>query len=240
MQKLVHKRILVKFSGESVAGNDDHGIDPQVLNEMAASVKECKEIGAQIGVVIGGGNLFRGEKLNQAGMDRVAGDHMGMLATVMNAITLQDGLERAGVPTRVQSAIDMQQIAEPYIRRRAIRHLEKGRVVVFGGGCGNPFFTTDTTAALRAAEINAEVVFKATKVDGVYDRDPKKFTDAVKYDNLTFQDVLANEIGVMDSTAIALCKDNKIPIVVFNIFQPGNIAKAISGEPIGSRISNSS
>jgi uridylate kinase len=163
-----------------------------------------------------------------------------MLATVMNAITLQDGLERAGVATRVQSAIDMQQIAEPYIRRRAIRHLEKGRVVVFGGGCGNPFFTTDTTAALRAAEINAEVVFKATKVDGVYDKDPKNFSDAVKYDNLTFQDVLANEIGVMDSTAIALCKDNKIPIVVFNIFQPGNISKAISGEPIGSRISNSS
>ena len=173
-------------------------------------------------------------------MDRATADYVGMLATVMNAITLQDGLERAGVPTRVQSAIDMQQIAEPYIRRRAIRHLEKGRVVVFGGGCGNPFFTTDTTAALRAAEINAEVVFKATKVDGVYDRDPKKFSDAVKYNNLTFQDVLANEIGVMDSTAIALCKDNKIPIVVFNIFQPGNIAKAIAGEPIGSRISNSS
>ena len=161
-------------------------------------------------------------------MDRATADYVGMLATVMNAITLQDGLERAGVPTRVQSAIDMQQIAEPYIRRRAIRHLEKGRVVVFGGGCGNPFFTTDTTAALRAAEINAEVVFKATKVDVVYNRYPKKFTDAVKYDNLTFQDVLANEIGVMDSTAIALCKDNKIPIVVFNIFQPGNIAKAVS------------
>ena len=161
-----------------------------------------------------------------------------MLATVMNAITLQDGLERAGVPTRVQTAIEMQQIAEPYIRRRAIRHLEKGRVVVFGGGCGNPFFTTDTTSALRAAEINADVIFKATKVDGVYNKDPQKYSDAIKYDSLTFQDVLSDEIGVMDSTAIALCKDNNIPIVVFNIFEPGNINKAVSGDNIGSRISN--
>ena len=163
-----------------------------------------------------------------------------MLATVMNAITLQDGLERAGVPTRVQTAIEMQQIAEPYIRRRAIRHLEKGRVVVFGGGCGNPFFTTDTTSALRAAEINADVIFKATKVDGVYNKDPKKHSDAIKYDSLSFQDVLSQEIAVMDSTAIALCKDNKIPIVVFNIFEPGNINKAVAGEAIGSRIANSS
>ena len=171
-------------------------------------------------------------------MDRATADYVGMLATVMNAITLQDGLERAGVPTRVQTAIEMQQIAEPYIRRRAIRHLEKGRVVVFGGGCGNPFFTTDTTSALRAAEINADVIFKATKVDGVYNKDPKKHSDAIKYDSLSFQDVLSQEIAVMDSTAIALCKDNNIPIIVFNIFEPGNINKAVAGEAIGSRIGN--
>ena len=237
---MTYSRALIKLSGEALMGEKPYGIDPEIVQSIAKDVSKVVENGTQIAIVVGGGNIFRGLKGSAAGMDRATADYVGMLATVMNAITLQDGLERAGVPTRVQSAIDMQQIAEPYIRRRAIRHLEKGRVVVFGGGCGNPFFTTDTTAALRAAEINAEVVFKATKVDGVYDRDPKKFTDAIKYDNLTFQDVLANEIGVMDSTAIALCKDNKIPIVVFNIFQPGNIAKAISGEPIGSRISNSS
>ena len=235
-----YKRVLLKISGEALMGKQSFGIDPSTISRISNEIETVVQMGVEVCIVVGGGNIFRGLKGSAAGMDRATADYVGMLATVMNAITLQDGLERAGVPTRVQSAIDMQQIAEPYIRRRAIRHLEKGRVVVFGGGCGNPFFTTDTTAALRAAEINAEVVFKATKVDGVYDKDPKKFTDAVKYDNLTFQDVLANEIGVMDSTAIALCKDNKIPIVVFNIFQPGNIAKAISGEPIGSRISNSS
>jgi|TARA_B100001094_G_scaffold15386_1_gene13280 uridylate kinase len=171
-------------------------------------------------------------------MDRATADYVGMLATVMNAITLQDGLERAGVPTRVQTAIGMQEVAEPYIRRKAIRHLEKGRVVVFGAGCGNPFFTTDTTAALRAAEINADVVFKATKVDGVYDKDPAIHADAVKQEHLTYQQVLSGELAVMDSTAIALCKDNNIPIVVFNLFEPGNIGKAVAGEPIGSRINN--
>ena len=237
---MAYSRALIKLSGEALMGEKPYGIDPEIVQSIAKDVSRVVENGTQIAIVVGGGNIFRGLKGSAAGMDRATADYVGMLATVMNAITLQDGLERAGVATRVQSAIDMQQIAEPYIRRRAIRHLEKGRVVVFGGGCGNPFFTTDTTAALRAAEINAEVVFKATKVDGVYDRDPKKFSDAVKYENLTFQDVLTNEIGVMDSTAIALCKDNKIPIVVFNIFQPGNISKAISGEPIGSRISNSS
>lgn len=169
-------------------------------------------------------------------MDRATADYVGMLATVMNAITLQDALERVGVPTRVQTAIAMQEIAEPYIRRRAIRHLEKGRVVVFGAGCGNPFFTTDTTAALRAAEINADVVLKATKVDGVYDKDPARHSDAIRYDQLTFQDVLSGELAVMDSTAIALCKDNAIPIVVFDLFGPGNIGRAIAGEPIGTRI----
>ena len=237
---MAYSRALIKLSGEALMGEKPYGIDPEIVQSIAKDVSKVVENGTQIAIVVGGGNIFRGLKGSAAGMDRATADYVGMLATVMNAITLQDGLERTGVATRVQSAIDMQQIAEPYIRRRAIRHLEKGRVVVFGGGCGNPFFTTDTTAALRAAEINAEVVFKATKVDGVYDRDPKKFSDAVKYDNLTFQDVLANEIEVMDSTAIALCKDNKIPIVVFNIFKAGNIAKAISGEPIGSRISNSS
>ena len=237
---MAYSRALIKLSGEALMGEKPYGIDPEIVQSIAKDVSKAVKNGTQIAIVVGGGNIFRGLKGSAAGMDRATADYVGMLATVMNAITLQDGLERAGVATRVQSAIDMQQIAEPYIRRRAIRHLEKGRVVVFGGGCGNPFFTTDTTAALRAAEINAEVVFKATKVDGVYDRDPKQFSVAVKYDNLTFQEVLTKEIGVMDSTAIALCKDNKIPIIVFNLFEPGSISKAVSGEPIGSLISNSS
>ena len=237
---MAYSRALIKLSGEALMGEKPYGIDPEIVKSISEDVSKAVKNGTQIAIVVGGGNIFRGLKGSAAGMERATADYVGMLATVMNAITLQDGLERAGVATRVQTAIEMQQIAEPYIRRRAIRHLEKGRVVVFGAGCGNPFFTTDTTAALRAAEINAEVVFKATKVDGVYDRDPKKFPDAIKYQDLTFQQVLANEIGVMDSTAIALCKDNKIPIVVFDIFQPGNITKAISGESIGSRISNSS
>ncbi len=235
---MAYKRALIKLSGEALMGCKPYGIDPEIVQSIAEDVSKVVDKGTQIAIVVGGGNIFRGLKGSAAGMDRATADYVGMLATVMNAITLQDGLERAGVATRVQTAIEMQQIAEPYIRRRAIRHLEKGRVVVFGGGCGNPYFTTDTTAALRAAEINAEVVFKATKVDGVYNRDPKKFSDAVKYQRLTFQEVLSKEIKVMDSTAIALCKDNKIPIVVFDIFQPGNINKAIDGEPIGSRISN--
>jgi len=237
---MAYARALIKLSGEALMGTKPYGIDPEIVQAIAEDVSKVVSKGTQIAIVVGGGNIFRGLKGSAAGMDRATADYVGMLATVMNAITLQDGLERAGVATRVQTAIEMQQIAEPYIRRRAIRHLEKGRVVVFGGGCGNPFFTTDTTAALRAAEINAEVVFKATKVDGVYDRDPKKYPNAVKYEKLTYQDVLSNEIGVMDSTAIALCKDNKIPIVVFDIFQPGNISKAISGQLIGSKISNSS
>ena len=236
---MTYERALIKLSGEALMGDKPYGIDPEIVQSIAEDVSKVVSNGTQIAIVVGGGNIFRGLKGSAAGMDRATADYVGMLATVMNAITLQDGLERAGVPTRVQTAIEMQQIAEPYIRRRAIRHLEKGRVVVFGGGCGNPFFTTDTTAALRAAEINAQAVFKATKVDGVYNRDPKKFSDAVKYENLTYQQVLSNEIAVMDSTAIALCKDNNIPIVVFDIFEPGNISKAIKGESIGSRISNS-
>ena len=234
-----YERALIKLSGEALMGQKPYGIDPEIVHAIADDISDVVSKGIQIAIVVGGGNIFRGLKGSAAGMDRATADYVGMLATVMNAITLQDGLERAGVATRVQSAIEMQQIAEPYIRRRAIRHLEKGRVVVFGGGCGNPFFTTDTTAALRAAEINAEVVLKATKVDGVYDKDPKKYADAVKYSNLTFQEVLSKEIAVMDSTAIALCKDNKIPIVVFDIFQKGNITKAVKGESIGSSITNS-
>ncbi len=237
---MVYSRVLLKLSGEALMGSKPYGIDPEIVQSIAKDVSKVVEDGTQLAIVVGGGNIFRGLKGSSAGMDRATADYVGMLATVMNAITLQDGLERAGVPTRVQTAIEMQQIAEPYIRRRAIRHLEKGRVVVFGGGCGNPFFTTDTTSALRAAEINADVIFKATKVDGVYSKDPQKYSDAIKYDSLSFQDVLSQEIAVMDSTAIALCKDNNIPIVVFNIFEPGNINKAVAGEEIGSRIANSS
>ncbi len=233
---MTYSRVLLKLSGEALMGSQPYGIDPEIVQSISRDVSKVVADGTQLAIVVGGGNIFRGLKGSAAGMDRATADYVGMLATVMNAITLQDGLERAGVPTRVQSAIEMQQIAEPYIRRRAIRHLEKGRVVVFGGGCGNPFFTTDTTSALRAAEINADVIFKATKVDGVYNHDPKKDPSAIKYESLSFQDVLSREIAVMDSTAIALCKDNNIPIVVFNIFEPGNINKAVAGDKIGSRI----
>ncbi len=237
---MAYSRALIKLSGEALMGEKPYGIDPEIVKSIAEDVSKVVKSGTELAIVVGGGNIFRGLKGSAAGMDRATADYVGMLATVMNAITLQDGLERAGVETRVQTAIEMQQIAEPYIRRRAIRHLEKGRVVVFGGGCGNPFFTTDTTAALRAAEINAEVIFKATKVDGVYNRDPKNFPDAIKYKNLTYQEVLTKEIAVMDSTAIALCKDNNIPIIVFNIFESGNINKAVSGKSIGSLITNES
>ncbi len=235
---MAYARALIKLSGEALMGEKPYGIDPAIVQSIAQDVEKVVRNGTQLAIVVGGGNIFRGLKGSSEGMDRATADYVGMLATVMNAITLQDGLERTGVPTRVQTAIEMQEVAEPYIRRRAIRHLEKGRVVVFGAGCGNPYFTTDTTAALRAAEINADVVFKATKVDGVYDKDPQLFKDAIRYDNLNFQEVLSKEIAVMDSTAIALCKDNNIPIVVFNLFEPGNISKAVAGEPIGSRIGN--
>ena len=233
-----YARVLLKLSGEALMGDHGYGIDPAIVQSIANDVASVVSDGTELAIVVGGGNIFRGLKGSAAGMERATADYVGMLATVMNSITLQDGLERAGVPTRVQTAIAMQEVAEPYIRRKAIRHLEKGRVVIFGAGCGNPFFTTDTTAALRAAEINADVVFKATKVDGVYDRDPTKFQDAIRHENLTYQEVLRGELAVMDSTAIALCKDNNIPIVVFNLFEPGNIAKAVAGEPIGSRIGN--
>ena len=235
---MAYQRVLLKLSGEALMGEQGYGIDPAIVSAIAKDVAEVVAKGTQLAIVVGGGNIFRGLKGSAAGMERATADYVGMLATVMNAIALQDGLERAGVPTRVQSAIAMQEVAEPYIRRKAMRHLEKGRVVIFGAGCGNPFFTTDTTAALRAAEINAHVVLKATKVDGVYDKDPVRFPDAVRYEHLTFQDVLANELGVMDATAIALCKDNTIPIVVFDLFGSGNIARAVAGEPIGTRITS--
>ena len=234
---MTYKRILLKLSGEALMGQKPYGIDPAIVQSIAQDVSKVVSKNVQLAIVVGGGNIFRGLKGSADGMDRATADYVGMLATVMNAISLQDGLERAGVETRVQTAIEMQEIAEPYIRRRAIRHLEKGRVVVFGGGCGNPFFTTDTTAALRAAEINADAVMKATKVDGVYDKDPNQYNNAKKYEKLTYHQVLSDEIAVMDSTAIALCKDNNIPILVFDIFKEGNISRAADGESIGSLIS---
>lgn len=228
-----YRRILLKLSGEALMGNLGYGIDPAVVQGIADEVGEIAASGVQIAIVVGGGNIFRGVKASAAGMDRATADYIGMIATVMNALTLQDCLERIEVQTRVQTAIAMQEVAEPYIRRRAIRHLEKGRVVIFGAGSGNPFFTTDTTAALRAAEIDAEVIFKATKVDGVYDADPHLHPEAKRYQSLTYGHVLAHDLRVMDSTAIALCKENNIPILVFDLSVRGNIHRAVMGESIG-------
>lgn len=233
---MAYRRILLKLSGEALMGDLAYGIDPDVVQRISAEIAAVVQTGLQVAIVVGGGNIFRGIKGAASGMDRSTADYIGMIATVMNAMTLQDSLEKAGVPTRVQTAIAMQQVAEPYIRRRAIRHLEKGRVVIFGAGSGNPYFTTDTTAALRAAEINADVVLKATKVDGVYDCDPKTNPQAQRYTSLSYGTVLAKELGVMDSTAIALCKDNKIPIVVFNMFEDGNIQRVAAGEVIGTTV----
>lgn len=234
-----YKRVLLKLSGEALMGDMEYGIDPNVVEAIATEIAEVIKEDIEIAVVVGAGNIFRGIKGSAAGMDRATADYIGMIATVMNAMTLQDSLERMGVPTRVQTAIAMQEIAEPYIRRRAIRHLEKNRVVIFGAGSGNPFFTTDTTAALRAAEINAEVVFKATKVDGVYDSDPKINPNAKRFRTLTYGYVLKNDLKVMDSTAIALCKDNNIPIMVFDLSVPGNIKRALMGESIGTIVGES-
>ena len=233
---MVYQRVLLKLSGEALMGSLGYGIDPVVVGSIAQEVAKVVSEGIQIAIVVGGGNIFRGVKAASAGMDRATADYVGMIATVMNAITLQDALEQAGVPTRVQSAIAMQEIAEPYIRRRAIRHLEKKRVVIFGAGSGNPFFTTDTTAALRAAEIDAEVIFKATKVDGVYDSDPHINPKARRYQSLTYAHVLNQDLRVMDSTAIALCKENNIPIVVFDLSVSGNIYRAVMGESIGTLV----
>lgn len=230
---IVYRRVLLKLSGEALMGDLGYGIDPKVVQEIAQEVADVISNGVQIAIVVGGGNIFRGVKAASAGMDRATADYIGMIATVMNAMTLQDALEQMNVPTRVQTAIAMQEVAEPYIRRRAIRHLEKGRVVIFGAGSGNPFFTTDTTAALRAAEIDANVIFKATKVDGIYDSDPHINKDARRFQTLTYSYVLANDLRVMDSTAIALCKENNIPIMVFDISVSGNIRRAIMGEAVG-------
>lgn len=228
-----YKRVLLKLSGEALMGDLGYGIDSKVVTDIANEISEVVNLGVQIAIVVGGGNIFRGIKGASAGMDRATADYIGMIATVMNAMTLQDALERMEIPTRVQTAIAMQEVAEPYIRRRAIRHLEKGRVVIFGAGSGNPFFTTDTTAALRAAEIDADVIFKATKVDGIYDSDPQQNPNAHRYDNLTYSHVLTHDLRVMDGTAIALCKENEIPIVVFNLSVSGNILRAIKGESVG-------
>ena len=234
-----YQRVLLKLSGEALMGDLGYGIDPKVVADIAQEIAEVVKSGIQTAIVVGGGNIFRGVKASAAGMDRATADYIGMIATVMNAMTLQDALERIEIPTRVQTAIEMQEVAEPYIRRRAIRHLERGRVVIFGAGSGNPFFTTDTTAALRAAEIEAEAIFKATKVDGIYDSDPKVNPDAHRYQSLTYSHVLTHELKVMDSTAIALCKENKIPIVVFNLLVKGNIVRATKGEPVGTIVGGS-
>jgi uridylate kinase len=226
-------RILLKLSGEALAGKQGYGIDPEVIADIASEVREVVELGVQVALVIGGGNIFRGVAAASRGMDRASADYMGMLATVMNSLALQDALEQMDVKTRVQSAIEMQEVAEPYIRRRAVRHLEKGRVVIFAAGTGNPYFTTDTAASLRAMEIGAEIILKATKVDGVYNADPLKHKDAVKYSTLTYLDVLKMGLQVMDATATSLCMDNNLPIVVFDLTRRGNIKKVVLGEPIG-------
>ncbi|MBW4417745.1 MAG: UMP kinase [Myxacorys californica WJT36-NPBG1] len=236
---VTYRRILLKLSGEALMGELSYGIDPAVVNGIAEEVAEIVQSGVQVAIVVGGGNIFRGVKGAAAGMDRATADYIGMIATVMNAIALQDALEQIDVQTRVQTAIAMQEVAEPYIRRRAMRHLEKGRVVVFGAGSGNPFFTTDTTAALRAAEIGADVLFKATKVDGVYDSDPTKNPAAKRFQSLTYAHVLTNDLKVMDSTAISLCKDNDIPIIVFDLSVRGNVRRAVMGESIGTIVGGS-
>lgn len=232
-----YKRILLKLSGEMLAGPKKTGIDAESIAQIAQDVKTAYDTGVEIGLVIGGGNIFRGVAASAQGMDRASSDYMGMLATCINALALQDALEKAKVPTRVQSAIEMAEIAEPYIRRRAIRHLEKKRIVIFAAGTGNPYFTTDTAASLRAMEINAEVLMKATKVDAIYDKDPTKHKDAKKYDKISYIDVLKQGLQVMDSTAISLCMDNKLPILTFDLAKPGNILKAVLGETIGTLVS---
>ena len=226
-----YHRVLLKLSGESLAGNETHGIDADTVVKICRPIKACADMGVQMGIVVGGGNFWRGR--SSGDMDRTRADHMGMLATTINALGIADALEQQGLVVRVQTAIEMRQIAEPYIRNRAVRHLEKGRVVVFGCGTGNPFFSTDTAAALRAAEIDADIILKATMVDGVYDSDPKKNPDAKKFDSLTFYNVLERNLQVMDSTAASLCRDNRIPICVFSIADPENIVRAVCGEKIG-------
>jgi len=231
-----HRRILIKLSGEALLGDAEGGIDPDILDRLAREVAECVAGGAEIALVLGGGNLFRGAKLAARGMDRVTGDHMGMLATVMNALAMQDALERIGVPTRVMSALKINQVCEDYIRRRAMRHLEKGRVVIFAAGTGNPFFTTDSAASLRAVEIGADLLIKATKVNGIYSADPVKHPDAHFYKRWSYDQALREELGVMDATAIVLCRDNRIPLRVMNLYESGALVRAAAGEDIGSLV----
>ena len=227
------KRILIKLSGEALAGDQGFGIDPETISSISQELVEVAKMGIQLAIVIGGGNIFRGVSASSKGMDRSSADYMGMLATVMNALAIQDALEKQGINTRVMSAITMREVAEPYIRRRAIRHLEKGRIVICAAGTGNPYFTTDTAAALRAMELKADAILKATKVNGVYDKDPVKHPDARMFDRLTYIEVLQKRLKVMDSTAISLCMDNNMPIVVFNLFETGNIKRVVSGKQVG-------
>lgn len=232
-----YQRIVLKLSGEALSGDQGSGIDPKIIHSIARQVKEVAELGVEVAIVVGGGNIWRGKVGSEMGMDRASADYMGMLATVMNSLALQDGLEMIGIPTRVQTSIEMRQVAEPYIRRKAIRHLEKKRVVIFAAGTGNPYFSTDTTAALRAAEIEAEVILMAkNNVDGVYSADPLVNKDAVKYDNLSYLDMINEGLGVMDSTASSLCMDNNIPLIVFSITENGNIKRVVQGETIGTTI----
>lgn len=236
MSEIKYRRILLKLSGEALLGEEDYGIDPKVIGRVAREIRDIVNENVQVGVVIGGGNIFRGAGLAAAGMDRVSADHMGMLATVMNALALQDALEKISAPARVMSAIKINEVCEDYIRRRAIRHLEKGRVVIFAAGTGNPFFTTDSAASLRAIEISAELVLKATKVDGIYSADPMKFPDAVKYDQLSYDEVIDRKLQVMDTAAFVLCRDYKLPLRIFNMNRPGDLMRIVRGENIGTRV----
>ena len=233
---LKYRRVLLKLSGEALMGNEDYGIDPVVIQALAAEIIEAQRAGAQIGLVIGGGNIFRGAGLAAAGMDRVTGDHMGMLATVINALAMADALEKQGAYSRVMSAIKINEVCEDYIRRRAIRHLEKGRIVLFAAGTGNPFFTTDSAAALRASEVGADLLLKATKVDGIYDADPKKNPNAIRYAELSYDDVIARNLQVMDTAAFALCRDNRIPLRIYNMMQPGALMAILRGEALGTLV----
>ncbi|ACZ06963.1 Uridylate kinase [Sebaldella termitidis] len=235
---LKYKRILLKLSGEALAGNQKFGISSDVLDNFARQLKEVHDLGVELAIVIGGGNIFRGIAGQEQGFDRATGDTLGILATIMNAIALQNSIEKMGVPTRVLTAVQMPEIAEPYIRRRAIRHLEKGRIIILAGGTGNPYFTTDSGGALRALEIGADILAKGTKVNGVYDKDPQKFADAVKYDNISFDETLTKNLKVMDAAALSLCRENDLPVIVFNILEDGNVKRMVNGEEIGTIVKN--
>src|SRR5919206_222247 len=237
-RKAVYKRILLKLSGEALMGEQGYGIDPATITRIAKEIKDVHDLGVEIAIVVGGGNIFRGVALSARGMDRASADYMGMLATAINALALQDALEKQGAFTRVMSALEMNKIAEPFIRRRAIRHVEKGRIVIFAAGTGNPYFTTDSAAALRALEIKADAILKATKVEGIYTADPVKDPTATRYDCITYREVLEKQLKVMDASAISLCMDNDLPIVVFNMRTPGNIVRVVSGEAVGTRVCN--